>query len=51
MRGEFSLAPSRELLARHALAASGGHAVEAHRSPSEAEEQRVVTQFEGPCDE
>jgi hypothetical protein len=51
MRGEFSLAPSRELLARHALAASGGHAVEANCSPSEAEEQRFITQFKGPCGE
>jgi hypothetical protein len=51
MRGEFPLATSRELPSRHALAACGDHAVKAHRSPGEAEEQRVIAQFEGPCGE
>jgi hypothetical protein len=45
MRGEFPLTPSRELPSRHALAASGGHAVKAQRSTRKAEEQGAVVQL------
>jgi hypothetical protein len=46
MRDEFPLTPSRELPSRHALAACGGHTVEAQRSACKPEEQPAVTQFE-----
>jgi hypothetical protein len=40
------LTPSRKLPSRHALAACGGHAIKANRSPGTAKQQRLIAQLE-----